>query len=119
MLIRNLSRRDFLKLTAIAGIGIGTPLAEFMEWRMSSAKAQAKQLSAAYSNNSLAHTWCAQGKDAVDYYAAFLNVKIDWQDPAKGDPVAQRAIFDTFAANASKYDFVAVQPDSIGTLVEP
>jgi len=86
---------------------------------MSSAKAQAKALTAAYSNNSLAHTWCAQGKDAVDYFAGFLNVTVDWQDPAKGDPVAQRAIFDTFAANASKYDFVGVQPDSISTLVEP
>lgn len=119
MLIKKMDRRSFLKLTAMAGVGVGTPLFEFMQWRVSSASAQAKPLTAAYSNNSLAHTWCAQGKDAVDYYAGLMNITIDWQDPAKGDPVAQRAIFDTFAANASKYDFVAVQPDSIGTLVEP
>ena len=47
-----------------------------------------------------------------------MNVKVDWQDQG-GDPAAQRAIFDTFAANADKYDFVGVQPVSIGTLVEP
>jgi len=117
MLIKSLDRRSFLKLAAMTGIGLGTPLAEFLEFRMASA--QAKPLNAAYSNNSLAHSWCAQGKDAVEYYAKFLNVNVDWQDPAGGDPAAQRAIFDTFAANASNYDFVGVQPDSTGTLVEP
>jgi ribose transport system substrate-binding protein len=119
MLIKNLDRRSFLKLSAMAGIAVGTPLAEFLQWRVSSAKAQAKPLTAGYSNNSLAHTWCAQGKDAVDYYAKLMNITIDWEDPAKGDPVNQRAIFDTFAANVSKFDFFGVQPDSISTLVEP
>jgi ribose transport system substrate-binding protein len=119
MLVKRRDRRSFLKLTALAGVGIGTPLYEFLEWRVSSVSAQNNPLTAAYSNNSLAHTWCAQGKDAVDYYAQLMNITIDWQDPARGDPVAQRAIFDTFAANLSRYNFVGVQPDSIGTLVEP
>jgi len=118
MLIKKkIDRRSFLKLAGIAGVAAGTPMFEFLEWR--TASAQAKTLNAAYSNNSLAHSWCAQGKDTVDYYAGLLNVKVDWQDPAGGDPAAQRAIFDTFATNAANYDFVGVQPDSIGTLVEP
>jgi len=116
MLIKKMDRRSFLKLAAVSGVAVGTPMFEFLEWRVASA--QAKTLTAAYSNNSLKHTWCAQGKDAVDYYAGLLNVNVDWQDQG-GDPAAQRAIFDTFAANADKYDFVGVQPVSIGTLVEP
>jgi ribose transport system substrate-binding protein len=100
----------------MAGIAAGTPMYEFMQWRMASA--QAKQQVAAYSNNSLSHSWCAQGKDAVDYFGKLLNVKIDWQDQA-GDPNAQLAIFNKFAANVAQYDFVGVQPVSISTLVEP
>jgi ribose transport system substrate-binding protein len=119
MLIKKMDRRSFLKLSAVAGVGVGTPLFEFLEWRMSSVSAQNKPLTAAYSNNSLAHSWCAQGKDAVDYFGGLLNVKIDWQDPAGGDPNNQLAIFNKFAANASQYDFVGVQPDSISTIVDP
>jgi ribose transport system substrate-binding protein len=118
MLIKKLDRRTFLKLSAIAGIGVGTPLYEFLQWRTSSVKAQAKQMVAAYSNNSLRHSWCAQGKDAVDYFGKLLNIKIDWQDQS-GDPNEQLAIFNKFAVNANQYDFVGVQPVSIGTLVEP
>src|SRR5258708_6277222 len=117
MLIKKLDRRSFLKLTAMAGVAAGTPMFEFMQWRMASA--QAKTLTAAYSNNSLSHSWCAQGKDAVDYFGKLLNIKIDWQDPAGGDPNNQLAIFNKFAANAKTYDFVGVQPDSISTIVEP
>jgi len=118
MLIKRMDRRSFLKLTAIAGVGVGTPLWEFLEWRVSSVSAQNKPMTAAYSNNSLRHSWCAQGKDAVDYYGGLLNITIDWQDQA-GEPDAQLAIFNQFAANAANYDFVGVQPVSIGTLVEP
>jgi ribose transport system substrate-binding protein len=116
MLIKNLDRRSFLKLSAMAGVVAGTPLYEFLQWRMASA--QAKQMVAGYSNNSLRHSWCAQGKDAVDYYGKLLNIKIDWQDQS-GDPNEQLAIFNKFAVNAKDYDFFGVQPVSIGTLVEP
>jgi ribose transport system substrate-binding protein len=116
MLIKSLDRRSFLKMAALAGVAAGTPMFEFLQWRVSSA--QAKPMTAAYSNNSLSHSWCAQGKDAVDYFGKLLNIKIDWQDQP-GDPNAQLAIFNKFAANASQYDFVGVQPVSIGTLVEP
>jgi ribose transport system substrate-binding protein len=118
MLIKSMDRRTFLKLGAIAGISAGTPLWEFLEWRVSSVSAQNQPLKAAYSNNSLRHSWCAQGKDAVDYYAGLMNIEIDWQDQS-GDPNEQLAIFNQFAVNASTYDFVGVQPVSIGTLVEP
>jgi ribose transport system substrate-binding protein len=116
MLIKSLDRRSFLKLAAIAGIGAGTPLFEFLQWRVSSASAQAKSLTAAYSNNGLDASWCAQGKDCVEYYAKLMNINIEWQDPAHV-PEKQRAIFDTFATK--KWDFVGVQPVSISTLVEP
>ena len=69
MLIKKMSRRNFLQLSAMAGIGIGTPLSDFLAWRLSSVSAQNNALKAGYSNNSLSHSWCAQGKDAVDYYA--------------------------------------------------
>ena len=39
MLIKRMSRRNFVKLSAIAGIGIGTPLSEFLGWRLSSVSA--------------------------------------------------------------------------------
>ena len=116
MLIKKMNRRDFLKLASIAGLAAGTPLYEFLGWRMSSAKAQSNPLTAAYSNNGLDASWCAQGKDCVDYYAKLMNITIEWQDPAHV-PEKQRAIFDTFATK--KYDFVGVQPVSISTLVEP
>jgi ribose transport system substrate-binding protein len=116
MLIKKLDRRSFLKLAAIAGIGAGTPLYEFLQWRVSSVKAQNKALTAAYSNNGLDASWCAQGKDCVEFYAKLMNITIEWQDPAHV-PEKQRAIFDTFATK--KYDFVGVQPVSISTLVEP
>jgi len=118
MLIKKMDRRSFLKLSAVAGIGVASPLGEFLGWRLSSVSAQNTPLTAAYSNNSLRHSWCAQGKDAVDYFAGMLNINIDWQDQS-GDPNEQLAIFNQFAANASDYDFVGVQPVSIGTLVEP
>jgi len=118
MIIKKMGRRSFLKLAAVAGVAVGTPLYEFMEWRVTSVRAQAKQLVAGYSNNSLSHSWCAQGKDTVDYFAKLMNIKIDWRDQA-GVPADQLAIFNTFAVNAKQYDFFGVQPVSIGTLVEP
>ncbi len=118
MLLKSLDRRSFLKMTAMVGIGVGTPLYEFMEWRATSVRAQAKPLKTGFSNNSLSHSWCAQGKDAVDYLAKLMNVTVDWQDQP-GDPNAQLAIFNKFAANVKDYDFFGVQPVSIGTLVEP
>jgi ribose transport system substrate-binding protein len=114
MLVKSLDRRSFLKLSAIAGVAAGTPLSEFLEWRMASA--QAKTLTAAYSNAGLVSTWDAQGKDTVDYFASLLNVKVDWKDPAQ-DEQQQRQAFDEFALG--QYDFLGVQPVSIGILVEP
>lgn len=118
MLIKKFDRRTFLKLSAIAGVGVGTPLYEFLQWRLSSVKAQGQPMVAAYTNNSLRHSWCAQGKDAVDYFGKLLNITIDWQDQS-GDPNEQLAILNKFAVNANQYSFVGVQPVSIGTLVEP
>ncbi len=114
MLIKSLDRRNFLKLSAIAGVSLGTPLYEFLEWRMASAQAQ--PLTAAYSNAGLQSTWNIQGKDTVEYFAGLLNIKVDWKDGAQ-DEATQRQAFDQFAVG--KYDFVAVQSVSIGILVDP
>ena len=113
MLIKRMDRRSFLKLSAIAGVTAGTPLFEFLEWRMASA--QAKPLTAAYSNSGLVASWCAQGKATVDYFAGLLNVKIDWKD-GNQDELTQIQAFDEVAR--SKYDFIGVQPVSIGILVD-
>jgi ribose transport system substrate-binding protein len=68
------------------------------------------------SSAGLAGTWNAQGQEAALYWAEQLGVEIVWFD-GEFDPVAQRAKFDQIATET--WDFVAVQPNTIGGLVEP
>jgi ribose transport system substrate-binding protein len=68
------------------------------------------------SSAGLAGSWNAQGQDAALYWAKLLNVEIEWFD-GEFDPVSQRAKFDQIATQ--EWDFVAVQPNTIGILVEP
>jgi ribose transport system substrate-binding protein len=68
------------------------------------------------SSAGLAGTWNAQGEEAARWMASLLNVDITWYD-GEFDPQAQRAKFDQLSTQS--WDFVAVQPGSIGTLIEP
>ena len=112
------SRRDFLKLSGAAGVGaaaFGGPLMPFLAHRMANAQ-DSEPLRAAMSSAGLAGSWNAQGQDAALYWGELLNVEIEWFD-GEFDPVAQRAAFDQVATQ--EWDFVAVQPNTIGVLVDP
>lgn len=108
-----ISRRNFMKMSAMGGTALGMNLLPFIASRMN---AQDRPLRAAMSSAGLAGSWNAQGQDAALYWASLLGVEIEWFD-GEFDPVAQRARFDQIATQS--WDFVAVQPNTIGVLVEP
>ncbi len=75
-----------------------------------------KPLRAAFSNAGLQATWCAQGKQAAEYWGKLYNVEVTWFD-GQLDAVKQRAAIDNMASQ--KWDFVAIQAFGIGTLTQP
>ncbi len=75
-----------------------------------------KPLKAAFSNAGLQATWCAQGKQAAEYWGSLFNVEVTWFD-GELDAVKQRAAIDNMASQ--KWDFVAIQAFGIGTLTQP
>lgn len=75
-----------------------------------------KPLKAAFSNAGLGATWCAQGKDIAELWGKWFNVEVTWFDGALSVDKQRKAIEDMAA---QKWDFVAIQPFGIGTLVDP
>jgi ribose transport system substrate-binding protein len=75
-----------------------------------------KPLKAAFSNAGLGATWCAQGKQAAEQWGKWFNVEITWFDGGLSVDKQRKAIEDMAS---SKWDFVAIQPFGIGTLVDP
>src|SRR5277367_3371520 len=75
-----------------------------------------KPLKAAFSNAGLQATWCAQGKQAAEYWGKLFNVEVTWFD-GQLDAVKQRSAIDNMASQ--KWDFVAIQAFGIGTLTAP
>src|SRR6201996_3095282 len=75
-----------------------------------------KPLKAAFSNAGLQATWCAQGKQAAEFWGKLFNVEVTWFDVPL-DAVKQRAAIDNMASQ--KWDFVAIQAFGIGTLTQP
>lgn len=108
------SRRDLLKLASIAGAaGLFAPgLAALAR----EAGRSEKPLKAAFSNAGLQATWCAQGKQAAEYWGKLFNVDVTWFD-GQLDAVKQRAAIDNMASQ--QWDFVAIQAFGIGTLTAP
>ncbi|HTN97132.1 MAG TPA: sugar ABC transporter substrate-binding protein [Nordella sp.] len=108
------SRRDLLKLATVAGAaGLFAPgLAALAK----EAGKSEKPLKAAFSNAGLQATWCAQGKQAAEYWGKLFNVEVTWFD-GQLDAVKQRAAIDNMASQ--KWDFVAIQAFGIGTLTAP
>src|SRR5690349_4005536 len=114
----NTNRRGFL-----AGASLGGAAALFGGLGVKEAAAQAvaagrseKPLKAAFSNAGLQATWCAQGKQAAEYWGKLYNVEVTWFD-GQLDAVKQRAAIDNMASQ--KWDFVAIQAFGIGTLTQP
>src|SRR5277367_4056954 len=112
-------RRDFLQgsltgaAAALAAFGINPALAQEVG---KVAGRSDKPLKAAFSNAGLQATWCAQGKQAAEYWGKLFNVDVTWFD---GELAAQkqRAAIDNMASQ--KWDFVAIQAFGIGTLTAP
>ena len=82
------TRRDVLQAAATAGaaamfggMGISPALA-------AEAGRSEKPLKAAFSNAGLQATWCAQGKQAAEYWGKLFNVEVTWFD---GELAAQQA----------------------------
>jgi ribose transport system substrate-binding protein len=113
------NRRRFLQGSlsgmgaALAAFGINPALAQEIG---KAAGRSDKPLKAAFSNAGLQATWCAQGKQAAEYWGKLFNVEVTWFD---GELAAQkqRAAIDNLASQ--KWDFVAIQAFGIGTLTAP
>src|SRR5579872_1424527 len=115
------TRRDLIR-SAAAGAGAASLFGGF-GFNPLIATAMAKEagratrpLKAAFSNAGLQATWCAQGKQAAEYWGKLFNVEVTWFD---GELAAQkqRSAIDNMASQ--KWDFVAIQAFGIGTLTAP
>ena len=112
------TRRDLLQAVAatgaataiLGGMGINPAMAAEAVGRSE------KPLKAAFSNAGLQATWCAQGKQAAEFWGKLFNVEVTWFD-GQLDAVKQRAAIDNMASQ--KWDFVAIQAFGIGTLTDP
>src|SRR5436190_4201826 len=110
------TRRNLLQAAAtggaatalLGGLGVNPSLA--------AAARSEKPLKAAFSNAGLQATWCAQGKQAAEWWGKLFNVEVTWFD-GQLDAVKQRAAIDNMASQ--KWDFVAIQAFGIGTLTQP
>src|SRR6202163_2523232 len=111
------TRRDLLQAAATAGAatallgGVGVNPALAAEMGRSE-----NPLSAAFSNAGLQASWCAEGKQASEWWGKLCNVEVTWFD-GQLDAVKQRAAIDNMASQ--KWDFVAIQAFGIGTLTQP
>jgi hypothetical protein len=86
------SRRDLIRGAALGGgaaamlggMGINPLIGAAMA---KEAGMSAKPLKAAFSNAGLQATWCAQGKQAAEYWGKLFNVEVTWFD---GELAAQK-----------------------------
>ena len=114
-------RRKLLKAAAagagaaalFGGLGVNPMISQALA---EAAGRSEKPLKAAFSNAGLQATWCAQGKQAAEYWGKLFNVDVTWFD-GQLDAVKQRTAIDNMASQ--KWDFVAIQAFGIGTLTAP
>jgi ribose transport system substrate-binding protein len=98
---------------ALGGLGFDPLVGAAMAQEMGRSE---KPLRAAFSNAGLQATWCAQGKQAAEYWGRLFNVEVTWFDGELAAP-KQRAAIDNMASQ--RWDFVAIQAFGIGTLTDP
>src|SRR6185312_10588039 len=111
------SRRDLFQAAAGAGAAAALLGAMGINPAMAAEVSRSeKPLKAAFSNAGLQATWCAQGKQADEWWGKLFNVEVTWFD-GQLDAVKQRAAIDNMASQ--KWDFVAIQAFGIGTLTQP
>jgi ribose transport system substrate-binding protein len=120
--LKSQTRRNLLRLaTASAGVAAGMFGGIGIDAMTASAMAKeagrsSKPLKAAFSNAGLQATWCAQGKQAAEYWGKLFNVEVTWFD-GELNATKQRSGIDNMASR--KWDFVAIQAFGIGTLTQP
>src|SRR5579862_3646659 len=115
------TRRDLIRGAAVGagaasllgGVGLNPMMAAAIAKEAGRAT---RPLKAAFSNAGLQATWCAQGKQAAEYWGSLFNVEVTWFD-GQLDAVKQRAAIDNMASQ--KWDFAAIQAFGIGTLTAP
>jgi ribose transport system substrate-binding protein len=108
------SRRDILASVPVAGAAAALGAIGLGEAR--AAVRPDKPLKAAFSNGGLQSSWCAQGKAAAEYWGNLFNVEVTWFD-GQLDAAKQRVAIEAMASQ--KWDFVAIQANAVGTLIEP
>ena len=108
------SRRGFFGMAALAGVGaFASPLLA----TIAQARAQdGRKLRCAMSSAGLGGSWNVQGKAAAEKWGQLLNVEVVWFD-GEHNVQTQRNKLDQVATE--HWDFVALQPSSIGILVDP
>src|SRR3954469_14837186 len=114
----NTNRRGFLAGASLGGAAAilgGLGIKEAAAQAMATGRSE-KPLKAAFSNAGLQATWCAQGKQAAEYWGKLYNVQVTWFD-GQLDATKQRSAIDDMASQ--KWDFVAIQAFGIGTLTAP
>src|SRR6201999_3990556 len=112
------TRRDLLQAVATAGAASALLGGMGMSTAALAAKVgrSEKPLKAAFSNAGLQATWCAQGKQAAEWWGKLFNVDVTWFD-GQLDAGKQSAAIDNMGSQ--KWDFVAIQAFGIGTLTQP
>src|SRR5262245_41368139 len=75
-----------------------------------------RRLRAAFSNIGLQVSWCAQGKQAAEFWGRLFNVDVTWFDPELS-AAKQLALVEEIASG--KWDFVAIQAVDIDTITAP
>ncbi len=120
---RHVSRRGFLGSIGVAGAGVSLlsllgacGLASGGQEQAIGIPPTSRPLKAAFTNDSLAYTWCAQGKQAAQAWGKWFGVDITWYD-GQASIEQQRKALDEIATK--HWDFVAIQTIGIDTLVEP
>src|SRR6516225_5766894 len=89
------SRRDFFRTAAVSA-GAAAALmggAAAVPALAATVGRSEKPLKAAFSNAGLQATWCAQGKQAAEFWGKLFNVDVTWFD-GQLDAVKQRAAID-------------------------
>src|SRR5450432_622685 len=105
-----LSRRKFLITSFLMSLGLPN-IPEFDRLLATN-----QPLRAAATTAGMAGTWNQQGQQAAELYGHWLGVDFTWFDGGWDVPTQLNAI-NKIAQN--KWDFIIVQPSSIGALIEP
>lgn len=90
------TRRNLLQAAATAGAATALLGGLGVNPALAAAARSEKPLKAAFSNAGLQATWCAQGKQAAEWWGKLFNVDVTWFD-GQLDAVKQRAAIDNLS----------------------